>query len=76
MATIEQGESCTIPEGFDDAVVTNTDLNRAGSYDIVIEDNSTNKQIPAGQTQRTSIHRNETVITNTGKAVLDVPNGG
>ena len=74
MATIAQGESCTIPQGFDDAVVTNTE-NRAGSYDIVIDGNSTNKQIPAGVTQQTPIHRNEAEITNTGKAVLEVPNG-
>ena len=72
MGRIAQGESCTIPAGYDHAVVTNTDANRKGSYDIVIEENSTKKQIDAGETQRTKIYRNETTITNSGKAELEV----
>jgi hypothetical protein len=75
MATIAQGESCTIPAGHAEAVVRNTDVTRGGSYDIVIEGNSTKKQIAAGETQRTAIHQNEAEITNSGKPDLDVPDG-
>ncbi|MDQ1636833.1 MAG: hypothetical protein QOF62_172 [Pyrinomonadaceae bacterium] len=74
MANLTQGESCTIPAGHDDAVVTNLDAVKGGSYDLVIDGNSTKKQIAAGQVQTTAIHKNEAVITNSGKAELSVPN--
>jgi hypothetical protein len=74
MANLSQGESCTIPAGQANATVTNNSPTKDGSYDIVIDENSTKKQIPAGQTQSTPIHENETVITNSGKAELSVEN--
>ena len=75
MVTISQGESCKIPEGFDDAVVTNTDANQSGSYDLSGDGIGINKQIPASATQRTPIFKNATTVTNSGKAVLNVPDG-
>jgi hypothetical protein len=74
MADISQGESCTIPKGHANASVQNLDANKAGSYDIVVDGNSTKKQIDGGATQNTAIHQNEAEVTNTGKPVLRVAN--
>lgn len=74
MANLSQGESCLIPAGHDNASVTNTERVKSGSYALVTEGNLTTKHIAAGQLQTTAINKNETVITNSGTALLSVPN--
>ena len=69
---IKQGERCDIPEGHENAKVTNMDAQKSGSYDITGDGIHVNKQISGGETQETSIMKDPAQVTNTGKPKLDV----
>lgn len=75
MTIVDSGTSLELAAGFPNVRVRNLGQS-TGGYDIDLDGNSQNKQIPGGATQTTQIYGNPVTIHNTGTTQLDVAGVG